>query len=78
LIDVNVGDCTNYYLQTNQNILGEKGNLIKAKVSLIMSKNKYYQMLVKVGNILYGNNEDLPEHFTPSVVGDINFSPLTC
>jgi hypothetical protein len=25
-------------------------------------------MLVKVGKILCGNNEDLPEYFTPSVV----------
>lgn len=40
-------------------------------------KNKGYQMLEKVGNILRGNNEDLPEYFTPSVVADMKFAPLT-
>lgn len=34
-------------------------------------------MLEKVGNILRGNNEDLPEYFTPSVVADMKFAPLT-
>jgi hypothetical protein len=33
-------------------------------------------MLVKVGNILYGNNENLPENFTPNVVVDMKFAPL--
>jgi len=42
-----------------------------------MSKNKDYQMLKKVGNILCENNEDLPEHFTPSVVTDMKFASLT-
>jgi hypothetical protein len=31
-------------------------------------------MLVKVGNILCENNEDLSEYFTPSVVTDMKFS----
>jgi hypothetical protein len=39
-------------------------------------KNKGYQMLAKVGNILCGNNEDLPEYFTPNVVVDMKFAPL--
>jgi hypothetical protein len=30
-------------------------------------------MLVNVGNILCGNNEDLPEYFIPSVVADMKF-----
>jgi hypothetical protein len=33
-------------------------------------------MLVKVGNILCGNNEDLPEYFTPNEVVDTKFAPL--
>jgi hypothetical protein len=33
-------------------------------------------MLAKVGNILCGNNEDLPEYFTPNVVVDMKFAPL--
>jgi hypothetical protein len=33
-------------------------------------------MLAKVGNILYGKNEDVPEYFTPNVVVDIKFAPL--
>jgi hypothetical protein len=32
-------------------------------------------MLAKVGNILCGNNEDLPEYFTPNVVVDMKFAP---
>jgi hypothetical protein len=34
-------------------------------------------MLVKVKNILCGNNEDLLEYFTPSVVAYMKFAPLT-
>lgn len=34
-------------------------------------------MLEKVGNILCGNNEDLLENFTPRVVADMKFAPLT-
>jgi hypothetical protein len=59
------------------NISGEKGNIIKTKVSQLCQKNKDYQMLVKVRNILYGNNEDLQEYFTPSVVADMKLAPLT-
>jgi hypothetical protein len=59
------------------NIPGEKGNIIKTKVTQLCEKNKGYQMLEKVGNILSGNNENLPEHFTPSVVADMKFAPLT-
>jgi hypothetical protein len=33
-------------------------------------------MLAKVGNILCGNNEDLPEYFTPNVVVDLKLTPL--
>ncbi|KAL4098479.1 hypothetical protein QTP88_023084 [Uroleucon formosanum] len=47
------------------NIPGEKGIIIKTKVNQLYQKNKGYQMLEKVGNILCGNNEDLPENFTP-------------
>jgi hypothetical protein len=31
-------------------------------------------MLAKVGNILCGNNEDLPEYFTPNVVVNMKFT----
>jgi hypothetical protein len=59
------------------NIPGETDNIIKTlKYLNYVKKNKGYQMLVKVGNILCGNNEDLPEYFTPSVVDDIKFAPL--
>jgi hypothetical protein len=33
-------------------------------------------MLAKVGNILCGNNVDLPEYFTHKVVVDMKFAPL--
>jgi hypothetical protein len=33
-------------------------------------------MLVKVENILCGNNEDLPEYFTPNGVFNMKFVPL--
>jgi hypothetical protein len=33
-------------------------------------------MLVKVGNILCGNNENLPEYFIPNVVVYMKFAPL--
>lgn len=59
------------------NIPGEKGIIIKTKVNQLYQKNKGYQMLEKVGNILCGNNEDLLENFTPSVVADMKFAPLT-
>jgi hypothetical protein len=55
----------------------KKDNIIKTKVSQLCQKNKGYQMLVKVGNILCGNNGDLPEHFTPGVVADMKLAPLT-
>jgi hypothetical protein len=45
-------------------------------VSQLCQKNKGNQMLVKVGNILSENNEDL-KYFTPSVVADVKFAPLT-
>lgn len=45
---------------------GEKGDIIKTEViQLKCKKNKGYQMLEKVGNILSGNNEDLPELVHP-------------
>lgn len=40
-------------------------------------KNKGYQLLEKIGNILCGNNADLPEYFTLSVVVEMKFAPLT-
>jgi hypothetical protein len=33
-------------------------------------------MLAKVGNILCGNNEDLPEYFTSNVLVDMKFALL--
>jgi hypothetical protein len=33
-------------------------------------------MLAKVGNILCGNNKDLPEYFTPNLVVDMKFALL--
>jgi len=59
------------------NIPDKKDIIIKTKVNQLYQKNKGYQMLKKVGNILCGNNEDLAENFTPSVVAYMKFAPLT-
>jgi hypothetical protein len=59
------------------NIPSETGNIIKILQYLnYVKKKKGYQMLAKVGNILCGNYEDLPEYFTPNIVIDIKFAPL--
>lgn len=58
-------------------IPGKKGNIIKAKITQLCDKNKDYEKLKKIGNILSGKNENLPEYFTPSIVSDMKFAPLT-
>lgn len=60
------------------NIQGEKGMIIKTKVTQLYQKNKGYQVMEKIGLVQSGNNEEqLPENLTPSLVADMKNAPLT-
>lgn len=60
------------------NILGDKGIIIKTKVTQLYQKNKGYQVLEKIGLVQSGNNEEqLPENLTPSLVANMKNAPLT-
>jgi len=60
------------------NIQGEKGIIIKTKVTQLYQKNKGYQVMEKIGLVQSGNNEEqLPENLTPSLVADTKNAPLT-
>jgi Protein of unknown function (DUF 659) len=60
------------------NIPGDKGIIIKTKVTQLYQKNKGYQVLEKIGLVQSGNNEEkLPENLTPSLVANMKNAPLT-
>jgi len=59
-------------------IPGDKGIIIKTKVTQLYEKNKGYQMLEKIGLVHSGNNEkQLPENLTPNLVANMKNAPLT-
>jgi len=60
------------------NIQGEKGIVIKTKVTQLYPKNEGYQVMEKIGLVQSGNNEEqLPENLTPSLVANMKNTPLT-
>lgn len=60
------------------NIQGEKGIIIKTKVTQLYQKNKGYQVLEKIGLVQSGNHEEqLPENLTPSLVADMKNALMT-
>ena len=58
-------------------ISGDKGIIIKTKVTQLYEKNKGYQMLEKIGLVHSVNNEkQLPENLTPNLVANMKNAPL--
>ncbi|KAL4153986.1 hypothetical protein QTP88_001819 [Uroleucon formosanum] len=60
------------------NIQGDKGSIIKNKISQLYQKNKGFQLLEQIGLIISGNNEiQIPENFNPCFVANMKYAPLT-
>ncbi|KAL4121095.1 hypothetical protein QTP88_013669 [Uroleucon formosanum] len=55
------------------NIQGDKGSIIKPKISQLHQKNKGLQVMEQIGLIISGNNEiHLSENFNPCSVANMN------
>uniref|UniRef100_A0A2S2PVX4 DUF659 domain-containing protein n=1 Tax=Sipha flava TaxID=143950 RepID=A0A2S2PVX4_9HEMI len=60
------------------NIQGDKGSIIKNKISQLYQKNKGFQVLEQIGLVISGNNEiQIPENFNPCSVANMKYAPLT-
>lgn len=60
------------------NIQGDKGSIIKTKTTQLHQKNKGFQVMEQIGQIISGNNEiQLPENFNPCSVANMKYAPLT-
>ncbi|KAL4088793.1 hypothetical protein QTP88_023877 [Uroleucon formosanum] len=54
------------------NIQGDKGTIIKTKITQLHQKNKGFQVMEQIGLIISGNNEmQLPENFNPCSVANM-------
>ncbi|CAH1725426.1 unnamed protein product [Aphis gossypii] len=59
-------------------IPGEKGEVVKTKILQLQQKNKGYKFLKNIGQVLSGNNTvQLPENYSPTMVADLQYSPVT-
>jgi len=60
------------------NIQGDKGSIIKTKITQLHQKNKGFQVMEQIEQIISGNNEiQLPENFNPCSVTNMKYAPLT-
>ncbi|KAL4119023.1 hypothetical protein QTP88_011896 [Uroleucon formosanum] len=60
------------------NIQGDKGSIIKTKITQLHQKNKGFQVMEQIGLIISGNNEiQLPENFNPCSVVNMKFNTTT-
>ena len=67
----------NSFTQLEQ-IPGEKGKVVKTKILQLQQKNKGYTFLKNIGQVLSGNNTvQLPENYSPTMVADLQYSPVT-
>jgi hypothetical protein len=59
-----------------EQIPGEK--VVKTKILQLQQKNKGYKFLNNIGQILSRNNTvQLPENYSPTMVADLQYSPVT-
>jgi len=59
-------------------IPGEKGVVVKTKILQLQQKNKGYKFLINIVQVLSGNNTvQLPENYSPTMVADLQYSPVT-